>query len=97
MRNIFEAFLITVLVCLVFFCGIYVGQSKVNLPEEYKLITTETPIKGSYNKETEVLDLEFDHNIQFKWNNSLLELPDDGQLIKIEYTDENTVYLNLID
>jgi len=35
-------------------------NSKVNLPEEYKLITKDTPIKGYMNKDS-ILVIEFVH------------------------------------
>jgi hypothetical protein len=64
----------------------------ISLPEEYKLIDYNTPIKGDYRNG--VLYIEFDNSIQFIWNDIEESIPSDGdQLINL-YTDENTIYLN---
>ena len=70
---------------------------KISLPEEYKLIDYNTPIKGNYNKETNTIELEFDNSIQFIWNDIEEAIPMDGSLITLELTDENNVYIGPYD
>lgn len=39
---------------------------------------------------------ENDDVIHFVWNDDIESIPADGELIKIKYTDENTVYIGPI-
>lgn len=69
---------------------------KVILPEEYMLMSANTPIIGYYD-ENNTIHIEFDHSIQFVWNDVEESIPMDGSLITLEFTDENTVYIGPYD
>lgn len=72
------------------------NQSKIDLPEEYKLIDKSTPIIGYIDNDS-ILHIEFDHSIQFKWEGSESDIPQDGIRQLQLSTNENTVYLNTVD
>ena len=40
---------------------------------------------------------DFNNGIYFIWNDDEESIPKDGSLIKIEYTDENKVYIGPVD
>lgn len=67
----------------------------IDLPEEYKLITKDTPIRGYFTKDS-VLVIEFDHNIQFEWEGAQSDIPSQGN-IQVSGKINNIVYLNPID
>lgn len=72
-----------------------IHQPKVDLPEEYKQITKSDNLKGYFDKDS-ILHIEFDHDnngIKFIWNDDEESIPKDGSLIKLEQTDENTIYI----
>ena len=88
---------------LLFLAGFIVGslltshninenKPKINLPEEYKLIDDQTPIKGYFDKDL-VLHIEFDNSIQFKFAGEEKDIPLDEGYLEILGTNENTVYL----
>lgn len=90
-------------IILTLIIGIIVGgitfsskQNKIDLPEEYKLIDSSTPITGYFDKDS-ILHIEFDNSIQFEWEGLERDIPSDGiQQLQLS-TNENTVYLNPID
>ena len=41
--------------------------------------------------------LPTDHNIKLVWNGKDNEIPQDGTLVRLQYTKENTVYVGLAD
>ena len=72
------------------------NQNKIDLPEEYKLIDSSTPITGYFDKDS-ILHIEFDNSIQFEWEGLERDIPSDGiQQLQLS-TNENTVYLNPVD
>jgi len=73
----------------------YDSKPKIDLPEEYKNITKSDNLKGYYDSDG-TLHIEFDNTnngIHFIWNDDEESIPKDGSLIKLEHTDENTVYI----
>lgn len=71
-------------------------KQKINLPEEYKLISNKTPIKGYFDKDS-ILHIEFDNSIQFKWEGLEKDIPQDGDKELNLSTNENIIYLNPVD
>ena len=72
-----------------------IHQPKVDSPEEYKQITKSDNLKGYFDKDS-ILHIEFDHDnngIKFIWNDDEESIPADGSLIRLEFTDENNVYI----
>lgn len=69
---------------------------KVVIPEEYMLMSYDTPIIGYYDK-NHTLHIEYDNSIIFKWEGLERDIPKDGEYIQITGTNENTIYLNPID
>lgn len=80
----------------------HLEEPKVDLPEEYPLITKADKLRG-YIDNNNVLHITFDnranHNngIEFIWNDDEESIPPDGSLITLEQTDENTVYIGPYD
>ena len=80
----------------------HLQEPKVDLPEEYPLITKADKLWGYYD-DNNLLHITFDnkanHNngIEFIWNDDEESIPPDGSLITLEQTDENTVYIGPYD
>ena len=72
------------------------NKVKVVLPEEYMLMSANTPIIGYYD-ENNTIHIEYDNSIQFVWNDVEESIPMDGSLITLEFTDENYVYIGPYD
>ena len=80
----------------------HLQEPKVDLPEEYPLITKEDKLRG-YIDNNNVFHITFDNranhsnDIEFIWNDDEESIPPDGSLITLEQTDENTVYIGPYD
>lgn len=76
------------------------NQNKIDLPEEYKLITKNTPIRGYMNKDS-ILVIEFvnnkSSNIKFEWEGLDKDIPEDGIRELQLTTNGDIVYLNPVD
>ncbi len=73
-----------------------INTPKMDLPEEYKLINTDTPIIGYYDKDS-ILHIEFDNKIKFEWEGLEKDIPNDG-IRELQLTTEgNTIYLDPVD
>ena len=79
------AFTIVFLFLLVFSVQLYIGYTKL---EAY------SNAQGAYIEKLENAD---NNEIQFIWNDDEESIPKDGSLIRIEMTDENTVYIGPIE
>ncbi len=75
------AFAIVFLFLLVFSVQLYIGYTKL---EAY------SNAQDAYIEKLEKAD---NNEIQFIWNDDEESIPKDGSLIRIEMTDENTVYI----
>ena len=79
------AFAIVFLFLLVFSVQLYIGYTEL---EAY------SNAQGAYIEKLEKAD---NNEIQFIWNDDEESIPKDGSLIRIEMTDENTVYIGPIE
>lgn len=69
---------------------------KIELPEEWQQITPDDLLRGQIDSKG-VLHLHFDNSVYFEWEGLEKDIPENGELIQISGTDENTVYLAPID
>lgn len=58
--------------------GLYMGAKlqkgltqKIELPEEFRQIDFNTPIRGNYSKETKTLTIEFDNTYMYELDENL--------------------------
>lgn len=79
------AFAIVFLFLLVFSVQLYIGYTKL---EAYS---------NAQDAYIEKLENATNNGIQFIWNDDEESIPKDGSIIRIEYTDENTVYIGPIE
>lgn len=79
------AFVIVFFFLLVFSVQLYIGYTKL---EAYS---------NAQDAYIEKLENATNNEIEFIWNNDEESIPKDGSIIRIEYTDENTVYIGPIE
>lgn len=79
------AFAIVFLFLLVFTVQLYIGYTKL---EAYS---------NAQDAYIEKLENVKNNEIEFIWNDDEESIPADGSIIRIEHTDENTVYIGPIE
>lgn len=62
-----------------------------------KTIKLSRDIKDLEQKNIVIDQKLLDNEIKFKWSEYEEDIPADGSLIKIKYTDENTIYIGTVD
>ncbi len=89
--------MIFLLCCAIFLLGtMHKDNTKIDLPEESKLISTDTPIIGYFDKDS-ILHIEFDNRIRFEWEGLERDIPNDGIRELQLTTEENIIYLDSVD